>query len=291
MRRAVVIYNPTAGRRRHSGRLAGILEALRAGGYEAEPRPTERRGHAIELARDAARSNDVVFAYGGDGTIREVATGLYGSDTALGVLPGGTTNVVAIAFGIPFDPVLAARRLCEVRPRPVDVGLCGTHPFLMGASSGFEAYLMARLNPLLKARLGFSGPVLQSLGMIWRYDFAPIDLRVDGFRTSATGAMVCNIPEAAGPYRMVEHGKFDDGQLELLTFHGTSVAAFVSLCIDLYRGRLARRKDVESRPVREVVLQGPPGAHVQIDGDVVTDPLPLTVRLAERRLMALVAAP
>lgn len=288
MRRGVVIYNPTSGRRRHQKRLPRILEVLRAGGIACEPVATERKGHATELARAAAASADVVFGYGGDGTIREVATGLYRTHAALGVLPGGTTNVVAIAFGLSPDPVEAARQLSRLEPRPIDVGLCAEHPFLMGASSGLESYLMARLDPELKAWLGFGGPILQGIGVLFRYRFPMIQLRVDGQPTSATGAMVCNIPEAAGPYRMVESGKFDDGQLELLLFRGKGRAAVASFCLDLYRGVHAARPDVEIRPVNEVIFEGPADAYVQIDGDVVPDPHPVAVRLAEHKLMALV---
>lgn len=288
MRRALVIYNPTSGMRWREKRLPAILEALRAGGMAAESVPTERRGHAIELARAAAASMDIVFGYGGDGTVREVVAGLHGSDTPLGVLPGGTTNVVAIAFGLSPDPIEAARQQCRLEPRPVDVGLCAGHPFLMQASSGVEAYLMARLNPELKAWLGFAGAMLQAVGVFFRYAYPQIQLRVDGERITATGAMVCNIPEAAGPYRMVPAGKFDDGQLEILLFYGKSRAAVASFCLDLYRGIHAARPDVEIRPVREVVFEGPPEAYVQIDGDVVLDPHPVEVRLAERKLMALV---
>jgi diacylglycerol kinase family enzyme len=161
----------------------------------------------------------------------------------------------------------------------------------MGASSGVEAYLMARWHPELKAWLGFAGAVLQGVGVFFRYRYPQIQLRIDGERTSATGAMVCNIPEAAGPYRMVPSGKFDDGQLEILLFRGTSRAAVASFCLDLYRGVHAGRRDVEIRPVREVVFEGPAEAYIQMDGDVVLDPHPVVVRLAERKLMALVGPP
>lgn len=291
MRRALVVYNPTSGRRRHATRLPAIMEALRAGGMAADAAATEKRGQATELARAASRTMDVVFGYGGDGTIREVAEGLFGGDAALGVLPGGTTNVVAIAFGLSSDPIEAARQQCRLEPRPVDVGLCAGHPFLMQASSGVEAYLMARLDPELKASLGFAGPVLQAVGVFFRYHYQQIQLRVDGDRVTATGAMVCNISEVAGPYRMVPGGKFDDGQLELMLFRGTSRAAVASFCLDLYRGRHAARRDVEIRPVREVVFEGPPGTYVQIDGDVLLDPYPVEVRLAARRLRAFVVSP
>ena len=291
MRRGLLIYNPASGMRRHKRRLPAILAALREGGIATEVVATERRGQATELARAAIGAADVVFAYGGDGTVREVAVGLYGSETPLGVLPGGTTNVVAIAFGLSSDPIEAARQHCRLEPRRIDVGLCAGHPFLMQASSGVEAYLMARLEPGLKAWLGFAGALLQGAFVFLRYRYPQLRLRVDGEPTSATGAMVCNIPEVAGPYRMVPSGKFDDRQLELLLFRGTSRAVVASFCLDLYRGVHAGRADVEIRKVREVVFEGPAEAYVQIDGDVVLDPHPVTVRLAERQLMALVASP
>lgn len=292
MRRGVLIYNPTSGMRRHSGRLPRIAETLKAGGIDVSVLASERRGHATELARAAAGIADVVFAYGGDGTVREVAEGLYGSDTPLGVLPGGTTNVVAIAFGFPQrDAIAAAQRQCELVPRPVDVGLCAGRPFLMQASSGVEAYLMARFSPRLKAALGFPGAVLQALGVFWRYRYPRLHLRVGGEPVTATGAMVCNISEVAGPYRMVPDGRFDDGQLELLLFHGTGRRAVFSFCLDLYRGVHTRRADVEIRPVRSVIFDGPAEAHVQIDGDAVLDPFPVEVRLAEKKLLALVDRP
>src|SRR5882757_1556199 len=101
MRRGLLIYNPAAGSGRHAVRLQNLLGILRDGGIATEAVPTQHAGHATTLARAAAaaRSVDVVFSYGGDGTIREIATGLMGSEVALGVIPGGTVNVVAIALG------------------------------------------------------------------------------------------------------------------------------------------------------------------------------------------------
>ena len=75
-------------------------------GNDVEVVETNRRGHAIRFAQDAARRGvDIVIGYGGDGTLNEVATGVAGTDTALGVLPGGSTNVFARTLGMPNDPV------------------------------------------------------------------------------------------------------------------------------------------------------------------------------------------
>ena len=87
--------------------------------HDVELVETNRRGHATRFAHDAARRGaDVVIGFGGDGTVNEVATGIAGTDTALGVLPGGSTNVFARTIGLPNDPVAAA----ELVANGIDAG-------------------------------------------------------------------------------------------------------------------------------------------------------------------------
>ena len=95
--------------------------------HQVEVVETNRRGHATRFAHDAARRGvDVVIGFGGDGTLNEVATGIAGTDTALGVLPGGSTNVFARTLGMPNDPIAAAdhlaRGLDAADLRPIGLG-------------------------------------------------------------------------------------------------------------------------------------------------------------------------
>jgi diacylglycerol kinase (ATP) len=291
MRRGVLVYNPAAGRRRHGARLPAVLEALREGGIAAAPVPTERPQHATELARAAAAGGAVetVIAWGGDGTVRETACGLLDTPVALGVLPGGTTNVVSIAFGLGRNPLRAARRLGRLEPRPIDVGLCDGRPFLMQASCGPESYLMHRVHEgAMKTRLGLAGIVLHSLPILREYGYPEIEVVADGRPMRATSAMVCNISEVAGPYRMIPDGAFDDGRIELLLFRGRGMRAVVGFAADLFIGRQHRRRDVEILPVERATLAGPAGTFVQIDGDAISRARPVEVRLAQARLRALV---
>src|SRR3954452_23862019 len=86
-----------------------VHRILTAGGgtrNDVEIVETNRRGHATRFAQDAARRGvDVVVGFGGDGTLNEVATGVAGTSAAIGVLPGGSTNVFARTIGMPNDPV------------------------------------------------------------------------------------------------------------------------------------------------------------------------------------------
>jgi diacylglycerol kinase (ATP) len=287
-RRAALLYNPAAGRRRHARRLGDLLAALAAAGWTAEPAPTPGPGAATAMARELAASGDVqaVLAFGGDGTVREVAAGLVGSGIALGILPGGTVNLLARALGLPAEPRAAAAALADLAPRPLDVGLAGGTPFLMMVSAGLDGAALAALDGRFKGRLGRSAVAVQGLREWWRYGYPELEVQADGRSLAATFAAVANIPLYGGPFRLVPDARPDDGRLDLLVFQGGR-ASTVRFAWDLLRGAHVHRDDVTILPVQEVHLAGPPGAIAQIDGDPCPEPLPLRIRLAPEKLLVL----
>lgn len=113
-------------------------------GNEVEIVETNRRGHAIRFAQDAARREvDVVIGFGGDGTLNEVATGVAGTETAIGILPGGSTNVFARTLGMPNDPVAAVQLLANGIAahdiRPVGLGHVNGRYFCFHTGIGYDA--------------------------------------------------------------------------------------------------------------------------------------------------------
>jgi diacylglycerol kinase (ATP) len=293
MRRAALIYNPTSGRQRHTRTLDAVLATLEGGGFDVEPVPTAYPGQAEELARERAGTGaEVVIAYGGDGTAREVAAGLLGTPVTLGVLPGGTANLLALALGLPGNPVRAAAVLAKAPARQIDVGIAGESPFLMMASAGIDASMLAALDTRLKWRFGKPAIVAQSLVTWWSYPYPSLEVTVDGERLEASFAAVANIPYYAGPFRLAPDARPDDGRFELVLFRGTGRLATLSFTADLLRWSAhVRRRDVVIRRVQEVFLAGPAGAAAQIDGDLCQETLPLRVRLAPDRLTVLAPHP
>ena len=111
---------------------------------------TNRRGHATRLAEDAARRGiDVVVAYGGDGTLNEVATGISTTDTALAVLPGGSTNVFARTLGMPNDALEAIDLIIEALSRndisPIGLGRANGRFFTFHTGIGYDAAVVRRV--------------------------------------------------------------------------------------------------------------------------------------------------
>ena len=275
---AALIFNPRAGTWRTASLVEEIRQTLAASGYDTEPLPTQQPGHATQLAREAAaRGVEVVFAHGGDGTLREAAAGLVGSATALAPIPGGTTNVVALALGLPNHPLRAAAALAGAETFSMDVGSCGGEVFLMQTSAGIDAYTMGRLDPVLKRRLGKVAVGFSALSSLRTYGYPSIELVADGRPLEASFVAVCNLAYYAGTHRLAPAADPTDGVLDLVIFRGQGRWATIHFARDLLLGRHPRRPDVEMMQVREVEIRRPRDLAVQLDGDTLPVELPVTV--------------
>lgn len=300
MRRGVLIANRTAGGRAPARLLLALEALLRREGFRLETVLTAAPGDASELARRAAAGGaDAVFALGGDGTLREAAQGLLGTGVPLAPLPGGTANVLIRALGLPRNPIEAARSICRLEPRTLDVGLIGppggpARVFLMMASAGLDARVLARLSPLGKRLFGRGHVAAAGLRHWWLYDYPALRLEVDGEPVEASFAAVSNIPLYGGGFRLAPAARFDDRALDLVLFRGSGRWATLGFAASLARGAHLGRADVEARPVREVRLLGPvedgggrSRPDVQVDGDHWPEAPPLVMRLAPEPLPVL----
>lgn len=157
MEKVLFVANPIAGT--VSSRVKQVIVKALEADFKLEVAETRGRNHAGELARDAVdRDFDAVFAFGGDGTINETIQGLVGTDVALGVFPGGSTNVMARALGVPRDPVEAtafvASHLKSGTRRRVNAARLNERFFLFNAGMGLDAEVVRRVeaNPEAKRR-------------------------------------------------------------------------------------------------------------------------------------------
>jgi diacylglycerol kinase family enzyme len=217
--RMLIIVNPYA--TTVSDRLRNLVVYALRGRYDVEAVDTERRGHAIEICREAAHEGyDVVVAFGGDGTVNEAINGLAGSSTPLTCLPGGATNVYCRVLGIPPEIVHATEHLLsladDLRPRRVDLGMVNGRFFAVSAGVGLDASVVERVDrhPRLKARFGeyyFTYAALTTFSR--RYLLHPPQLAVQGGSRTLEG--VTAIFQNTTPYtyfnrRPVEMGENTD---------------------------------------------------------------------------------
>jgi diacylglycerol kinase family enzyme len=139
---------------------------------------TNRRGHATRFAQDAARRGiDVVVSFGGDGTLNEVATGIAGTDTALAVLPGGSTNVFARTIGLPNDALAAVDLIVDSLERndisPIGLGKVNGRYFTFHTGIGYDASVVKRVEQRasLKRYAGHPLFVIAAL-RTWAFDYS-----------------------------------------------------------------------------------------------------------------------
>jgi len=141
-----------------------VIHKALSGGHEVTLKETNRRGHAARLAQGAAAEGvDVVVVLGGDGTLNEAANGLAGTDAALAVLPGGSTNVFARTIGMANDAIEATNQLLQALAAGaisrVGLGHANGRYFLFHAGIGFDAAVVARVERLAPLKR-YTGPLV-----------------------------------------------------------------------------------------------------------------------------------
>ena len=135
----IFVVNPRSGTDRKKSLDQAIEKALDAARFTWEIWYTERAGHGIELAGKAATTGAfAVIAVGGDGSVNDVATGLSGTKTALGIIPKGSGNGLARTLGIRVNVEAALETINRGIVKPIDVGFANDCLFLSNSGVGFD---------------------------------------------------------------------------------------------------------------------------------------------------------
>lgn len=295
MKRGLLIYNPTAGQRDRRRQMNALIDRQRRRGLELVNAPTTGRGDATEIVRSfLARGIDLVAVCGGDGTISEAAAGLAGSSVPLGVLPAGTSNVLAVELGIPLSPAGAEDLLVDGVPRAVRFGRADGRLFLLWAGAGLDARVMGRTNPALKRRLGRAGIFCTALTEFLRYEFPRMEVEVDGVKHAATFAVACRARHYAGRWIIAPNASLDSGEFEVLLFPHASHRQLYRLFRNMQGRRAGHLVNGLARIVRgrEVSIRalGPHAVDVQLDGDCVLK-TPVECRIGTETVNILVPRP
>ena len=301
-RRLLVIFNPTAGNRAQR-RLAEWLAALERLGAPVSLSETKAPRHAEALARAADPALvDAVVAAGGDGTINEVVNGLAQSSLPLGILPLGTANVLAGEIGLPSRPLDVARVLAFAPARPVWPGeawaeganMAGRR-FLIMAGIGFDADVVEALDLPLKrrlARLGL-GKLAYVTSIMGRLrDYRPCSYRaeLDGVAVEGASLVAAKAHFYGGRFVLAPTARLDDPAFQVVLFGRGGRGAALGYMAAMAAGMLRRCPSVRIVAARQVRLSEPPGAAVQIDGDIHVR-LPVTLRIAPTPLQLIQPTP
>jgi diacylglycerol kinase family enzyme len=299
----LIIVNPYA--TTVSDRLKNLVVYALQGRYEVETVATEAQNHATEIGREVRdHGYDVVVAFGGDGTLNEVANGLAGTDVPVSVLPGGSTNVVCRTLGIPNDVVDATEHLLAVaddwRPRRIDLGVADDRHFVFSCGAGIDATVVKRVDahPRLKSAAGPYYFSWAAVSAFYRsYLVNPVRLRAEtGGGDSAEGvtALTQNSDPftyfASRPVRVCEGVGIDDGTLALGVLKRAAQRDMPTLMSRLFSEErpAARHRQIEQfggiteatvssiSETKEGIVRPFP---VQLDGDYIGEKTTLRLRV------------
>jgi diacylglycerol kinase (ATP) len=297
MSRALLITNPAAARTQQRA-VEAVMRVMRSAGWNAEVLATGGPGDARRLAEyGVAEGVDVVAVFGGDGTTMQAAAALVGTEIALGVIPGGTGNLLAGNLRIPASPERAARALVSGRPRPFDLGRMerpgGPVYFAVACGAGYDARVMAGTPSEHKRRWGMAAYVATTLRLMTDIRSTSHVITIDGVEYDAEGAMVlvANCGEVIPPLVRLRAGiRPDDGLLDVVVMRANSFGESVRAVWDLLRDAptaegqetyvgYARGREirVETDPVQPVQLDGEPGGETPFTVAVVPGAIKIMV--------------
>lgn len=272
-----------------------MREILRRDGVDVCPIATDGPGSAADIARQCVHDGaDLILVAGGDGTINEAINGMAFSDAALGVLPCGTANVLAMELGLGKNPDRVAAELSGLVPARVSLGVLlnevdrQPRHFLLMAGAGFDARIVYQVHGGMKNTLGKVA--------YWFAGFSQLGRRLPEFnvdvgdrRYRCSFALASRVRNYGGDLEIARNVCLLDHCFELVLFEGTSTFSYVRYFLGVLLNRLPRVDGVTVLQAKSARFSAPDDdrIHVQVDGELAGT-LPVSISVAPRSLTLLV---
>jgi YegS/Rv2252/BmrU family lipid kinase len=281
-RRVTVIINPIAGGgRADPSRQAQLaVEVIERSGGIAEVFVTEHHGHASELAAGAiARGADVVAAWGGDGTINQVASALAFSDTPLAIVPSGSGNGLARELGISRRPSAALEQIVTGTSRRIDVGEIAGRLFVNVAGIGFDAHIAREFST--SRQRGLARYAWLTLAHLGNYRARTYSIDAAGRHRTVPALFICiaNSRQFGNGAIIAPRARLDDGLLNLVVVGSRPAWRTIGAMPSLFRGRIDTVPDVWTFETTDGQVTGEAPLLFHVDGEPVQGGPLLTLRV------------
>lgn len=300
---AYLVYNPFAGIFPAWFLAERAADVLRQQGWQVTVAQSRNAAHITELACQSVREGcDAFFIVGGDGSINLAVAGLAGSQTALGILPGGTANVLAQELGLPILSWMnwttlddSAQRLAHAPIRQVDVGMCNDHPFLLWGGVGLDAAVTHTIDARSRWEKHFNTLHFAAAtfwqASVWRG--MNLQVMADGHRINGRFlmAVVTNIHlYAGGMANLSPQALLDDGRMDLWLFKGDTLGDAIQRVWDLFTGRHLQSDQTQRIEICSVILESDTPVLAQVDGEPFETSQPVRIAVRPQALRMLVPA-
>ncbi len=288
IRCALVIVNPAS--RRGDASIHSVTRAFADLGIQCDFIITKSRGHAGEVAAANANDYDAIFALGGDGTAVEIIGALAPNGPPVGVLPGGTGNLLARALGIPMGVSRAVKTLVQGDESRFDLGRLGDGTrFAIGAGVGIDASMIAGTSREWKRRAGVLAYMVAGASHALRRRRFTARVTVDGatLTRDAAAVLVANFGVLLNGLVTLGDGiRHDDGKLDVCIFDPLSVIDAIRIARKLLFRDFSADPAMAYMQGRHVKVETDPALPVQADGELTgSTPFVATVEPLAARLL------
>jgi len=273
--RTVVIINPAAGRGTlRDGSAQASVELARgrgkAHGRTLDVCVTERPGHARDLAADAVRAGAaLVVAWGGDGTVNEVASALVHQDVTLGIVPAGSGNGLGRDLGLPLEPSTALDVLMTGADRRIDAAMLDERVFVNVAGIGLDARVALRFAEIGRTRRGGWRYVQDTVAEVFQFTPQPLTLDIEGWprRTEPMIVAFANSRQYGNNALVAPEARLDDGKLDVVWVGNRSVWAILKGAPALFSGNILLQPDVRARKMSDLSVEADGPILCHVDGE------------------------
>lgn len=280
-KRIHVVINPASGQDQYI--LNTINRVFQEHEVSWDVSVTQKSGDALRYARQAIDDGaDVVAAYGGDGTVMEVAEGVAGGEIPMAILPGGTANLMSVELGIPKDLTKAAQLIVDPSSviRRVDMGQVGEKKFMLRVGIGFAGEKVKIADREMKDRWGILAYSIAGMKALSTTSQADYKITVDGVKHQTDGK-TCLIDNAGNMgMQGVTASKsisVSDGLLDVIVVRDASVSSWIAVG-DQIIGREPDPGAVKHWQGRDIKIECDPPQTVVGDGEI-WDPTPISAKV------------
>jgi len=286
MRLAAFVLNP--GRVRGAARVvAGCTAAATAAGWDSLVLETSAGDPGTLLARRAvAAGAGLVFAVGGDGTVRACAEALAGTEIPLAIVPRGTANLAARALGIPHRLGAALAAGFGEHERRIDLATADGMTFAAMAGLGVDAAVVAAAPAWLKSRAGWLAYAVAGAGLA-HGPRASFEISLDGtpLACAARSVVAGNAGLLPGGFVLLPAARLDDGQLDVGILAPASLLDWGRVAHRVLTGSRREGRQLLSYRARHVEIRADRQLPRQVDGEVIEPGRALTVTVLPAALL------
>lgn len=280
-----LVINPIAGTLTKDGVADWVPRRLEAMGYVVETRLTAGPGDATRIAAEAAARGDYgVLACGGDGTINEVARGLIGTETALGILPAGSGNGLARHIGVPVDVEMSLKVIEADNVAECDYGTVNGLPFFCTFGVGFDAAVSQRF--ARQGKRGFGTYIQSAIDEYIKYHSETYEIIADNevITDRAFMVAVCNASQYGNNAFVAPAASIRDGLLDVTIVHEGNLFTQMLNSIELFTGSIGNHGRMRTFRTSSLTIRRSAPGPAHLDGESMELPAELEIKCEHKKL-------